>query len=83
MIYDVLASEYGLTLQEYGKMTAREVFICMHNIAQRKKDDMMIQAKLHGMEIKNNPTDKIKISKEQDDLLTKHLEKINKERFGK
>ena len=64
-------------------MTAREVFICMSNISKRKNNDMIMQAKLHGMEIKNSPKEKILISKEQDDLLSKHLERINKERFGK
>lgn len=64
-------------------MTAREVFICMSNISKRKNNDMIIQAKLHGMEIKDSPKEKMKISKEQDDLLSKHLERINKERFGK
>lgn len=64
-------------------MTAREVFICMSNISKRKNNDILIQAKLHGMEIKDSPKEKMKISKEQDDLLSKHLERINKERFGK
>jgi predicted lactoylglutathione lyase len=64
-------------------MTAREVFICMSNISKRKNNDMIMQAKLHGMEIKDSPKEKMKISKEQDDLLSKHLERINKERFGK
>lgn len=64
-------------------MTAREVFICMSNISKRKNNDIIIQAKLHGMEIKDSPKEKMKISKEQDDLLSKHLERINKERFGK
>jgi hypothetical protein len=78
-----MASEYGLTIKQYGDMTAREVFICMSNISKRKNDDMIIQAKLHGMEIKNGHKEKMLISKEQDDFLSGHLERINKERFSK
>lgn len=81
----MLASEYGITIKQFGEMTAREVFICMERISKRKKGDLLFQAKLHGAEIKQSAfaDEKMKITKEQDEMLTKHLELLNKERFGK
>lgn len=66
-------------------MTLREALICLERISKRKKGEFLFQAKIHGAEIKQSSLhdEKMKITKEQDDMLTKHLERINKERFGK
>jgi hypothetical protein len=82
-VFDIIASEYGYTLEQFGQMTVREVFVCMSNISKRKNNDLVIQAKLHGMKLEDNTKKKMVISKDDDEMLTKHLERINRERFGK
>jgi len=62
-------------------MTAREVFVSLENISKRTKSEYIFQAKIHGAEI-NEPLEKVNFSKEKDDAMTRHMEKINKERFG-
>lgn len=64
-------------------MTAREVFIAVSNISKRTKNEYHFQAKLHGLEFKESTVDKVKFSKTDDEILTKQIERINKERFGK
>jgi hypothetical protein len=78
-----MASEYGITIKQFGEMTAREVFICMNNINTRIKNNFMFQAKIHGMEIKDTDKPKQIITKEQDELMTKRFAKMNAERFKK
>lgn len=64
-------------------MTRREVYYCTQAISKRTKAKFIFQAKIHGAEIKDQAIEKIAITKEHDNIMTKHLEKINKERFGK
>lgn len=63
-------------------MTARELFVAMSNISKRTKNEYHFQAKLHGLEFKDKDVEKVSFSKDDDDFLSKQIERINKERFG-
>jgi len=78
-IYDVLASEYGWTLEYIHCMTKRHAAMCMTKINDRKYYEYSLQADLHGRKIKerehsvSNDSD---ISDELRDKTDRAMEKI-------
>lgn len=63
-------------------MTVREIHICLQKISKRTQQEYHFQAKLHGLEFKNSHAEKVQFRKKEDDVLSSHLDKINKERFN-
>lgn len=64
-------------------MSVREVDIALKKINMRLRNDFVLNAKLHGVELKSEvSSEKVKFDKEKDKILTDAIEKMNKERFG-
>ena len=81
MIFDLIASQYGLTFRQIGKMTFREVFIAFDAIMERRKQEMIFQAKCMGAEIKED--ENIVSSEELSDSQINAMEKAREELMDK
>lgn len=55
-VMDMLCSQYGWTIPKIFEHTREQIMELVDEIVKRKNDDMMFQAKIHGAEIKNNPS---------------------------
>ena len=72
----MIASEYGITLNQFGDMTSREVFMCIKRINVRRRNDAIFDAGIHGAELKPNDTQTTSIVKED-----KHADKASSDAY--
>jgi len=80
MIFDLIASQYGYTFKEIGQMTFKQVFIAFTQIMKRKKEEIKLQAKMIGAEIKDDIIyEGAKgLTKDQEDMIQRAVkEKMN------
>jgi len=66
----MIASEYGFTLEQFGNMTTREVFMCCKKISERLHRDFKINASIHGATIsEEKEEEKVNFTEDQDKFL--------------
>lgn len=55
IIFDLIASEYGYTWEQFTGLTYKLLNACIKKIDKRKYDQAVFLAKIHGAQLKNEP----------------------------
>jgi hypothetical protein len=74
----LFSHEYGWKTEDVLRLTMKEVSWRLDAITQRKKSDLQLQAKLHGLEYKNSAPAQEKV--EIDDNAKNVFDKLLKEK---
>lgn len=85
LIFDLIASEYGYTWNQFGELTYKLLHATLEAIQQRTHNNLVIQAALRG--VKLNPYKKLKSISEIDlkagDQQVSEILKRKQEKFKK
>lgn len=75
-MYDLFATRYGYSLEQFYALTLRQIFELKRVIEVEKRKEAEFQAKLNKMELKGAPAP-VKMSAEDRKLTNDHAEKLH------